>query len=422
MSLMKLRKILFLIFSLPALLHASSADRYTTALKLYEKASYKEAYPTIKEQAYKGNKEAQFLLAHLYEKGLGVLVNKEQALYWYKKSASKYTYITEKTSNMVDKNSSNLMGRIKEQMNYSSEEKGGHFAFSKIDTKTTEVKSRLLKMIENNFGLLPYQTNYLAPFSYSSTTHQRHFSAFNDASLPSEWQKHVNYDNHLEAEYQFSFQKPLTYNLFGWNEFISLAYTQHVWWKIYDDSSPFRETNYMPEVFMMLPTSDAIDEQYYLKGIKFGYRHQSNGQEGYQSRSWDRLFLTGLWQYDNLFIKAETWYRLPEEDKSSAFYAGTDPKSNGDDNPDILDYMGHGEVTGTYLWGEKQLSLMLRNNFKFHKNRGAIKINYTQPFINSSNTYWYLNLFSGYGESMIDYNQNIHKISLGFAYSRSLLN
>ena len=416
-----LKSILLLILLLSTQLYSSSADRYNAALKLYEEASYKEAFPIVEEQANKGNKEAQFLLAHLYEKGLGVAQNKEEAIFWYKKSASKYTYITTKPTLPIEDNASDFIERVKTQMNNTAQEKGGYFAFSKIDTKTPEVKSGVLKIIENNFGLLPYKTNYIAPLSYSSTTHQRHFSAFNDDSLPTEWQKHVDYENHLEAEYQFSFQKPLTYDLFGWNEFISLAYTQHVWWKLYDESAPFRETNYIPEVFMTIPTSDYIDETYYLKGVTVGYRHQSNGQEGYQSRSWDRLFLAGAWQYENFFLKAETWYRLPEKDKSSAFYAGEDPKSKGDDNPDILDYMGYGELTGNYLWGKKQLSVMLRNNADFSNNKGAIQLSYTEPFLHSNSTYWYVNLFSGYGESMIDYNRNINKISIGFAYSRNLL-
>ena len=407
---------------LSTLSYASSADRYSAALKLYNEGSYNESYPIIEDQAKNGNKEAQFLLAHMFEVGLGTKKDHEQSIYWYKQSASKYKYVIEDEPEFVDDNTSDFISRVKNQMNYTSEEKGSHFAFSKIDTKVPEIKSRLLKMIENKFGLQPYKTNYIAPLTYSSTSYQRHFSTFNDNTIPSEWQEHIDYDNHIEAEYQFSFQKPLTYNLFGWNEFINFAYTQHVWWKLYDNSAPFRETNYIPELFMIVPSSDSIDEKYHLKGIKFGYRHQSNGQEGYQSRSWDRLFLSGVWQFDNLFLKAESWYRLPEEGKSEDFYAGENPKADGDDNPDILDYMGYGKIEANYLWDDRQLTVMLRNNFDFNDNKGAIEVNYTQPFVNSKNTYWFLKVFSGYGESMIDYNRNVSKVSLGFAYSRSLFN
>lgn len=393
-----------------------------SALKLYKQGLYEEAFPTIKEQATKGNREAQFLLANMYEKGLGTVQNSEKAIHWYKNSASKYNYVLEESSNISEGNNSTISDRIKKQMHYTTAEKGNHFAFSKLNTNVPEVKSRLLKMIENNFGLLPYKTNFVTPFSYASTNYQRHFSAYNNDNIPSEWQEHIDYNNHIEAEYQLSFQKPLTYNLFGWNEFITFAYTQHVWWKLYDESAPFRETNYIPELFMVVPTSDYIDEHYHLKGVKFGYRHESNGQEGYHSRSWDRLFLAGAWQFDNLFLKTEAWYRLPEENKGEAFYVGTNPKDGGDDNPDILDYMGYGEISGSYLWGERQLSVMLRNNLKLNHNKGAIQIDYTQPFFNSDNTYWYLKFFSGYGESMIDYNRNVSKISIGFAYSRDLFN
>ncbi|HIC42873.1 MAG TPA: hypothetical protein EYO73_00835 [Sulfurimonas sp.] len=43
-----------------------------------------------------------------------------------------------------------------------------------------------------------------------------------------------------------SLKKQLSYNLLGMNDFISVAYTQKVWWQLYSDSGPFRETNYLP--------------------------------------------------------------------------------------------------------------------------------------------------------------------------------
>lgn len=166
-----LKQLLLIPILLSVLLYSSSADCYATALKLYEEASYTEAYPEIQAQAKKGNKEAQYLLAYMYEEGLGTKQNSAQAIYWYKKSASRYSYTTEKSPYISEHNASTFSQRIKNQMKYTSEEKGGHFAFSKIDTKTPEVKSRLLKMLENNFGLLPYNTNFIAPLTYSSTSY-----------------------------------------------------------------------------------------------------------------------------------------------------------------------------------------------------------------------------------------------------------
>jgi phospholipase A1 len=78
--------------------------------------------------------------------------------------------------------------------------------------------------------------------------------------------------------------------------------------------------------------------------------------------------------------------------------------------------MGYGELTFKYMYDKSQINLMLRNNFKIEGNKGAIEFDWTAPFFNSSNTFWYVKLFSGYGESMIDYNRNISKIGFGFVF------
>ncbi|MBT8344042.1 MAG: phospholipase A [Sulfurovum sp.] len=411
--------LLFSVFTSVGLM-GQGADKYTQALVFYQDKNYKKAYGVIKTEAERGNKEAQYILAQMYENGEGIKKDTLKAVHWYKQAASKYAYVQKDYRKSKVSKKENFFDRVQKQFIYTSEQKGANFAFSKIDVGTPEVKSMVMKFLENNFGLKPYYTNYFAPFTYSSSKYKRYFSAYNENNLPTYLSSYTEYESNIEAEYQLSFQKPLAYNLFGWNEYIYLAYTQQVWWKIYDESAPFRETNYTPEAFMILPTSDHWDEKYNLKALKFGYKHQSNGEEGYASRSWNRLFLASLWQWDSLFMKVEGWYRIPEDSKSAAFYEGTDPEASGDDNPDITDYLGYGEVTFKYLYGKQQFNLLLRNNLNFDENKGAIQLDYTAPFFNSDNTFWYVKLFNGYGESLIDYDRSVTKMSIGFAFSRGL--
>jgi len=407
----------FLLFSvcIPTSLMAKGADKYSQALIFYQDKNYKKAYVIIEKEAQSGNKEAQYILAQIYEKGEGVNKDLLKAVHWYKQAASKYAYVQKEYTKPKGAKEENFFDRLEKQFTYTSEQQGAIFAFSKIDVTTPEVKSMMMKFLENSFGLQPYNTNYFAPFTYSSSKYKRYFTAYNEND-PAE----MEYESNIEAEYQFSFQRPIIYNLFGWNEYVFLAYTQQVWWKLYDESAPFRETNYTPEVFMILPTSDTMDEKYNLKALKFGYKHQSNGEDGYASRSWNRLFLATLWQWDSLFLKVEGWYRIPEDKKSEAFYEGTDLGAPGDDNPDITDYLGYGEIELKYLYGKQQFNLLLRNNLDFNENKGAIQLDYTAPFFNSNHTFWYVKLFNGYGESLIDYDNSVTKISIGFAFSRGL--
>ncbi len=380
-------------------LYADTLFDYTDALKLYRTYHYKQAYPIILKEAKIGNKEAQYIIANMFENGYGVKKNIEKSLYWYKKSASSYSYITKQDDNITD---------IQEN------QQGLQFAFSKLDLSSPSIKSEVNKIANKNFGLLPYHTNFLIPFSYSSNKYNRHYSTYLHDNLPS------TYDDTTEVEFRLSIQKILSYNLLGFNEYLSLGYTQQVWWQAYSDSAPFRETDYTPEIFLTFPTPYNIDRNSNLKAIQFGFRHQSNGQEGYRSRSWNRIFLSSLWQWDNLFLKAQAWYRIPENKKSEAYYNGTDPNSKGDDNPDIEDYLGYGDIEIKYLYKESQFALKLRNNLKANSNKGSIQLDYSKPVNNSKTTYWYIKAFKGYGESLIDYNRNVSKIGFGFTFYRSL--
>lgn len=391
-------KILYLIIVLSLHTMANDMLNYNDGLKYYQNNQYKKAYPIVLHEAKRGNKEAQYILADMYENGYGVKKDIKQSMYWYKKSASNYSYIEKQDNNNTDIQNQQAL----------------QFVYSKLDLSSSNVKSEIDKMVNKNFGILPYNTNYILPFSYSSSEYNRHYSTYLYDDFPS------TYDDKIEVEFQLSIQKLLSYNLFGLNEYLSLGYTQQVWWQAYSNSAPFRETNYTPEIFITIPTSPDVDKKYNLKAIQFGYRHQSNGQEGYRSRSWSRIFLSSLWQWDNLFLKAQAWYRIPENKKSEAFYNATDPNAKGDDNPDIENYLGYGDIEIKYLYGNNQFSLKLRNNLKLKNNRGSAQLDCSIPINNSKTTYWYIKAFNGYGESLINYDKSVSKIGFGFAFYRSL--
>ena len=135
-----------------------------------------------------------------------------------------------------------------------------------------------------------------------------------------------------------------------------------------------------------------------------------------------------MWQWDNLFVATRVWYRIKEDRKPDWFY-DQDPnygaediqaQSDGDDNPDITDYLGYGDIKIDYLYKKHQIGLLLRNNLDFDDNKGAIELNYSYPLLGSPNTSIYVKLFNGYGESLIDYNVNVTKASIGFSFSNGI--
>lgn len=251
--------------------------------------------------------------------------------------------------------------------------------------KDKETDENLEQIITKDFSLYPYKKNYLLPATYN----------IND----------LEGRKNFETAFQISVEKPISYNFFGLNESISGAYTQRSFWQTAKDSSPFRETNYEPEIFVQFP----YKENSVLKAYKVSLLHSSNGRNDIDSRSWNRVYLEGYFQLSNLFLVPKIWYRIPEP--------------NGeDDNPNIEDYYGYGDLTFLYAYKKHTFELMLRNNLKLDDaNKGATELNWSFPlpdFLSAKDTYGLLQLYSGYGNNLIDYDKEIHKIGLGIAFTR----
>ncbi len=207
----------------------------------------------------------------------------------------------------------------------------------------------------------------------------------------------------VEAKFQLSFKARLwadaERDLGLW-----FAYTQQNQWQVYngDLSAPFRETNYMPEIFINATPGIALGE-WRLNQLNFGFNHQSNGRSDPISRSWDRLFVEAGIERGNFALLAKAWARVRFESE--------------DDNPDITDYLGYGELTGIWKPGNSSVTMKLRGNISTGK--GAGELTYmSKPIFGPMKAY--VQVFSGYGESMIDYDWNQTTFGVGLAMNDRL--
>jgi phospholipase A1 len=240
------------------------------------------------------------------------------------------------------------------------------------------------------YSLSPHGSNYILPYSYNASPNSEAVRAADPG-------KDLKYE---EVAFQLSLKVKVWEDIFSQKADLWVAYTQRSFWQFYnfEDSSPFRETNYEPELLLNLRTDYRVLG---LRGrfINLGFNHQSNGQSEPLSRSWNRIVANAGFEGGNFSFLLKGWYRLPES-------------AADDDNPNIEDYLGNGEIWAYYFWKGNRFGVMLRNNLDFHTNRSTVQLEWSFPILERIGGY--LQYFNGYGESLLDYNHRANRIGIGF--------
>lgn len=252
----------------------------------------------------------------------------------------------------------------------------------------------------NPYVIAALRQNYILPYTYNSHPQQVPNAAPGDDDLI----------QHEEMKLQISLRAPLTYtDLLTTNDGIYFGFTLKSFWQFYNDeiSAPFRETNYRPEVFYQAPLLLALGDGAWI--WRLGLEHESNGRSQTFSRSWNRVYTMFGYLDDRWGVSLQPWYRLPEDDKEDDGDPLTPPPAEGDDNPDIEDFMGHYELTGAYRWNDIEFSALLRRNFD--EGRGAHEFGISFPLWGRLRGYF--QYFEGYGESLIDYDHKNQRIGVG---------
>lgn len=190
-----------------------------------------------------------------------------------------------------------------------------------------------------------------------------------------------------------------------------VAYTQQSHWQItdHDGSRPFRESNYEPELIFSRRIAAEDAAPWAILGLtpqffNVGLVHQSNGQSDPRSRSWNRVYAQlgtekVLGPKESVAVLIRPWWRLHES-------------ATQDNNHDITDYLGHGDLQVLYWRDQSFLSLLAR--------RRAVQLDFSAPPFWLSQEQqarsalrFHLQYFTGYGESLIDYNQRHSVLGIG---------
>ena len=192
---------------------------------------------------------------------------------------------------------------------------------------------------------------------------------------------------------------------------VNLAYTQTSFWDTSDESAPFFDSSYRPEVLWSDEYIPALSRRgAYGAGLQFGVRHESNGKGDDESRSLNIVYLRPIFTFGD-----------PRE-----FHVTVAPRvftyiGGQSGNEDIEDYRGYVDVRLTAGWREG-LEVSAVGRVGDDWDRGTIQVDVTYPLrrVLSGNFDVYLDVqgFYGYGESLLNYDQKDSSLRVGIAVVR----
>ncbi|RLB92467.1 MAG: phospholipase [Deltaproteobacteria bacterium] len=188
---------------------------------------------------------------------------------------------------------------------------------------------------------------------------------------------------------------------------LNFAYTQTSLWDLGEESAPFHDTSYRPSLFWQGAASGKGLMPDMLRG---GYEHESNGKDGADSRGIDMFFMQPVWE-----IGFPDGRRLIFGPKIYGYL------NKSGHNSDIQKYRGN--VDWIFRYGRED-GLILASLFRIGTTgRGSAQFDLSYPlrrsFFARTGGFLYLQVFKGYGESLLDYKHNSGtQVRVGFAFVR----
>jgi phospholipase A1/A2 len=271
---------------------------------------------------------------------------------------------------------------------------------------TGSIMSRLWELDaadkRRKFVVRTHLPNFLLPAHFTTSLNRAPQSPTRAALAPNDRYRP------LEAKLQVSLRAKAASDVLLPDADLWLAYTQRSLWQLWNsqESAPFRSSDYQPEAIYVVPVPEglrALPFGWQWRMVQAGFAHQSNGQAVPLSRSWNRVYLGAGFERNEFGVQWRVHRRVDES-------------RSDDDNPDLTDYIGRGEILATWLPGTATASLAWRTNLKA-LNRGSLQLDLTYPVDSDepAGLRWYVQVFTGYGETLLDYNHRQTTLGLGLS-------
>ena len=189
------------------------------------------------------------------------------------------------------------------------------------------------------------------------------------------------------------------------------GYTQQSYWQLFSPeiSRPFRTTDHEPELVYVYPTTLALPGGWRLRYNGLGLVHQSNSQSLPLSRSWNRYYWMAGAELDSRWrLQGRLWRRISES-------------AANDDNPGISNYIGRGELSLAWNKDLDNTLIATARHSLGSQARGSVRLEWLKALGNGpatgghSGLRLHTQLFSGYGDSLVDYNRRRVVFSVGLS-------
>lgn len=202
-----------------------------------------------------------------------------------------------------------------------------------------------------------------------------------------------------DVKFQISLSIRLTNATLPWNTYLYLFYTQKTFWNVFQNSMPMRDMNFNPGIGWTKPF---FSKGKYIGKMTLIVEHESNGRDSIESRSWNRIALSGSAVINDwLMVHAKYWI----------------PIVDGENNRDLLHY------AGLFQWGFTLTSSnrRWRGGLTFVKRKGKPWDMNTIAEVSwkvdkKSNVNLFAQYYNGYGESLLDYNQFRSRLRVGLVF------
>ena len=206
-----------------------------------------------------------------------------------------------------------------------------------------------------------------------------------------------------DVKFQVSIAQRLTKSTLPFNTYLYLFYTQKCMWNVFENSMPMRDFNFNPGIGL---AKHLFFIFCYVGKVTLMIEHESNGRDGIESRSWNKVSLaSNIFIDPNFMVHGKVWI----------------PIIDGQNNQDILYYSGIYQVGTTFTTPNKRfgfaLTMVKRKGWNFKYNT-IWEVNYR--LFKDENQFLFLQYYNGYGENLLDYNQYHSRLRIGLVIKPQL--